>query len=456
MTPNQHNETKESSPRQNKHDSSTVKREPLLENQQATETSIFRGELLFIWVLWAAILFLFYHFYIHSVIPIAGCDYPKHWEASVGMFQGESPYAPENYIGFNYPLFATIPFLYLAFVNLETGEIIWDICNILMILGGALIIVFGFPKQQDQINNHTTLANKCKLITRKYWLPLVLFFVISFQPSQRVLLASNIEPLCFFLSAAFCTLYIRGKDSWAGTLLAMFALVKLAPVLLIIPLLVGKRYKILASCMGTFLLYGLLLLVTGYWQWEIVLYRDIVPWIAWKWQGISCSIHYFIATHFFSHVLETSKTYEKLILSINLILMVIYGVYLACWWRWSQRNEKALLIFGYGMVLIFTPLLEINHFLWTFPAFFLMIHLWSKGELKNGWTGFCFLGWFVIGNMMTMNYLITLFPIFGSNGVHTLWTTMLLIHVISLGALAWSAGKPQADSLEQDPGTEMP
>lgn len=55
-------------------------------------------------------------------------------------------------------------------------------------------------------------------------------------------------------------------------------------------------------------------------------------------------------------------------------------------WRWrSARNENALMAFGILALLAFTPLLEINHFVWVLPSFFLLLNCWVKGEIRTGW-----------------------------------------------------------------------
>lgn len=358
---------------------------------------------------WAliAVLFVWHGLWFPLASPAA--DYDKHWFAAVAMLEGRSPYiGPDLYLAFNYPLLAGFLFLHLAAFTRATGETVWEITNFLFAIGGTAALAWGLMPLAigaTDASDAPPLVRQARRFLRRHWITVTFLLVANYQPLHRVLVASNIEPLNMLLGSLFVALVVRRKDTAAGIVLTLFALTKLAPVFILIPLVAMRRWRVVAASLGAFAVYGLLLLVTGLWRVEMFLYTDVIPRIPFTYQDLSCSIHRFVASVLEPAILQDEPAYKQLVFWLNAAMMLAYLGMVGAWMRLRDRDPLLLLAWGCFMVLLFTPLLEVNHFVWSAGAMFLQLHAWREGRLRDVPFVLCVFGWTLV---MNLKWLLTL------------------------------------------------
>lgn len=381
-------------------------------------------------------------------------DYGKHWEASVAILEGRSPYYGEElYLGFNYPMLTGFLFLHLAAFTKETGQTVWEIGNFLFLIGGALVFALGMkPRQEERASPPgDNLVHTVREILGRHWITFTFFFLAAYEPLHRVLIASNMEPLNLLIGSLFTVLFFRGKDTSAGVALAFFALTKLAPILLLIPLVGLRRWRVVAGCLGTLLVYGLFLLVTGYWRTEMALYTDVAPKLGFHYMDLSLSIHRFYTYFCMTDAWQDAHLYSRVTLVINVLLM---GLYVPCVFWWSKLNNRdpdLFLAFGMFMVLPFTPLLEINHFVWSVGAVFLQLRAWIDGRLRDEL--FAALLVFAWAPMLTLFKIGTLHHFLPLGWPGFVYQTFALFSILGVSAFAAYWPKPLKDA-EPDTSTK--
>ncbi|MDK2972210.1 MAG: hypothetical protein PWP23_1965 [Candidatus Sumerlaeota bacterium] len=375
------------------------------------------------------------------VFPLSSpsADYGKHWYAAVAILHGESPYkGPDLYLGFNYPMLTGFLFLHLAAFSLDVGETVWEITNFLFVIAGALVLVWGFRPGGDERNEAlegTGVIPGLRSFLRRHWLTTVFLLVANYQPLHRVLIASNLEPLNMLLGAMFVAFAARRRDTAAGITLTVFALTKLAPVFILIPLVAMRRWRIVFASLGAFAVYGLFLLVTGYWRTELFLYTDVVPRIPFTYMDLSCSLHRFAASVLDPAILENEEAYKGLVFKLNVVMMLVYLGIVALWMRLKHRDPLVFLAWGCFMVLPFTPLLEINHFVWVTGAVFLQLHAWRTGRMSDIGFVMCVACWVGI---MNLAWVLSLPRALGLNIPTFYPQTFILVVVLALsGAVAF-------------------
>lgn len=380
-------------------------------DQDHTEARGPSAERILIGFLYGLVIFICLTVYLYQPLRIHGVDYTKHWEALREFMHGRSPYVGGLYMGFNYPLFTLIPSLYLYWVDVQTGETLWDIANFLYVILGALIaalLIRPIPLRQETPGEELhPKARVIRFTAAQYWTILSLLTVALYQPLQAVCYAGNIDPLSFVLLMAATALAIRKKDTPAGILFAAGALVKLAPIFLIPALLAARKRKMAVAALATLLSYALLLLVTGLWKVEAFLYTDVLHRIPFFWKHISHSPHYLVCRWIFPSALNDEALFRQIVLAVNVFLLAGYLVVcLVYFLRKRPAPLDGILSYGFFMLLLLTPLLEINHYVWIAPGMFLQLRAWTQGRLSHAWLPFLAVGW--IGILFMKDYLMVL------------------------------------------------
>ncbi len=387
------------------------------------------------WWLFSLLLILasafFYQDIAHRAFATPGVDYPKHWDAAQALLGGENPYDSGEPYSFNYPLFVGFSFLHLALLPRKEAEVLWDAGNVMCILAGMLLLAFALkPEQPSGEDGAHPARAKVRRFLVDYWPPLVLLLAAEFRPLHVIVHSGNLDASIFFYSCLFAVLFWKGRAVASGFVLGLFTLNKLVPVFFVAPLVIMRRWKALAGFAAVIAAYALFLLLSGWWKVEADLYRDVLPGVGHYWIHISHSPHRMTAELLNPSVLETPSGYSHWALGWN----VFYGfVYLgmAALWHWrGGRNQKAFFVFSYVMLLMFSPLLEINHFSWVLPAFFLTVLLWIRGEIRDGWFSAVMVAWSLIPVVKYYELLKPPIPHY--------WITAFLIYFL-VGATAGAA-----------------
>jgi hypothetical protein len=379
-----------------------------------------------------------------------GVDFPKHWEASRLLLSGESPYLNELFLAFNYPLFVGYFYIPLAWFDLPTAELVFDTLNCTWMLLGVLAIALGMnpgrtdwgnaPVQADEVGPQ---LQKSLAITRRVicwaWLPLVFVIASSSQSLQRVATCGNVDGLNIMALLILATCLARRWDRLAGIALAVSILIKVAPVLFLLPVVALRRWWCLATTTISLSIYGLLLWITGLWRVEAVLYKEVLPSIAYHWQHISLSVHVTLAHTIWDWDSVTDAGYRRWILGLN-IVMIFFMV--AVGWltrhQWKDRGVT-LWIFVFPAYLLFVPLLELTHLAWSLGALYLGMAAWTNYRLAS----LPFFGWLLSWiTLLHVDGYAVLYDQLIPGGVHLMALLSLFLVVIVSGWIVFFPWDP--------------
>jgi hypothetical protein len=353
--------------------------------------------LFFVLCLDAIFKLLFYGLYMPITQPNA--DYLKHWEAAKAVLAGRTPYfgAPDLYLGFNYPLFTAYLFSYLGFLQFEASRIVWIIGNSLFAIGGAVIAAKWLrPSAPVQSAGEPVMLWRLRSATWHNWAIICLLLTINFQPLLYCFQPANIDPVQYFILMIFAAAFVCRRDYLAGTMLGIAALVKVAPVLLLIPALAVRRWRLSGSFLIALAAYAVILLLTGKWRMEAFLYQDVLQKIGFHYLNISYSTHKILAEIFHPGALADRLAYNHWVFQINLFLLMVMIAVCAYWYLYVRRQVEHLFGFGMLMIILMSPLLEYHHFVWAAPALFFQIRGWAQGSVSNRAILICIFAWVIL------------------------------------------------------------
>ncbi len=403
-------------------------------------------------ILWVFGLSVFAYKYAYIPSTYEGIDYSKHWYAAVDLVNGVNPYQGEGkklYHGFVYPLACGYPYFFLAFIEYDTSVRVWDIINLFYCIGGFLILAFFFRPEREKmrLDRFQGTTRKVLELLEEQWPLVMLLMVASFQPLHNVVGAANIDPLNFFVSILFAALFLKGKDTAAGLVFAFFCLVKVAPIFLFLPLIAIRAWRVVITAGIALTIYGLFLLISGLWRWEIYIYTDVLPGLPVHWRHISFSVHRFVAEFLLPARFLEFEAYQRVIFWLNAAIMSIYAPLTALWFFMKNRNPLLYLAFGYFMVLLFTPLLELNHVVWVAPAIFIQMREVILGRVHETSIVPLMLGWAMLLAIKTLYDMPVLLGV-ANFPLYTIQTAILIYVIIVSGIVAYQK-KPEIAEAEE-------
>lgn len=124
----------------------------------------------------------------------------------------------------------------LTFFSPAVAFIVWDILNVVMLL----VTSFLLTRMLD--------------IRAPVWASLVAVFLIFFRPTLNSFYFGQVSILLLLLLVAGVSLYARGSRNMAALLFALAAAIKLTPLIVIVPFLAWRDWKILRAitlwCVG--------------------------------------------------------------------------------------------------------------------------------------------------------------------------------------------------------------
>ncbi len=400
-------------------------------------------------VLWALAAWQFVTEFVIGPVMSPGTDFRKHWIASNLLIEGGNPYRGENnvnFLGFNYPMFTALIYVHLAAFEHRTAEIVWDMTNLVYVTGAAVMIAFC-TRPKTKHGNPEGQWGQILAFLHTNWAPLVACLLFSFEPLQKGIKSGNIDPLNLLLGTAFMLATIKKRERLAGVMLALFCLVKVAPVLLVLPLVALRRWKLLQSFFITLFVYGIILLIGGWWRWTLFFVSEVLPRLPYRWYPLSISIHRFAASIIYPEALENEGLYRKLVMVINLPLLGAYVAWCVHRFRARRGDDELFLAFGFLFLLLLSPLVELIHLIWVIPALLLHLRAVVDSRLTPTISILCLAGWAAAYWLDTLPWVIGVEEIAPYNW----WLqTGLLLVLIAGSAIAATMGKP----LSQVPESE--
>ncbi len=321
-----------------------------------------------------------------------GVDYPKHYVAARRVLAGQSPYTGgDMYLSFNYPQFVAWLNLPLAFFkSAEAAEPFWDIANIILVLLSAAIVAFGYRPGRSRVP-----ADSVPVIP---WDAAALFAFFFFAPTSAGLRPGNLSSwdLLFITLAGWAI--VRGREPHIGAFIALSSLIKLLPVLLLVPYVFAGRKKVLQGAAAVYGSYLLLLILTGGLENEWFYATRVIPHIGGYWVHVSYSIPHGLTRVFAPDIHADKVLLARLSVIWNILLILPY--ILMCALRRRLASEEGgrvrLLVFGCVLLPLMPPLLEYVHFVWVLPGLAAALFLQQTGRLTRGETMTLFVGFFGI------------------------------------------------------------
>jgi len=387
--------------------------------------------------LWGMAVWQFVSQLVLVTFAESGVDFEKHWIGARELVAGRSPYTgPENInlLGFNYPMFTAAAFAHLAAFDLKTAEFIWDATGLAAIVGSLWLFAVGLRPEA------TGRESRFGQFALRHWPALTTCMVVSFKPLQKALQCGNVDPLNLLLGSLLAYFFVKRRDRAAGLALAGFALVKVAPVLLVLPLAAMRRWRLLATFAAALAVYGVALLATGWWRHELFLVTEVLPALPFQWRSLSISVHKWLVSAFAPAAMEDAAAYGRWVSGTNAVLGSAFAA--LCAWRWKGggADEELFLAFGYVMLLLISPLAEVIHLVWAIPAMILHLRAGARGAMPGWLLGFCMAAWFGAHWLDPLRWT-RLARLFGEDW----WaqTAMLAVLVAVAGAAAfWVRPKP--------------
>jgi hypothetical protein len=185
-----------------------------------------------------------------------GFDYNDFHQASRQVLEGKSPYNVKRYV--TPPLAASL--------NLPLGMLRFEQARLVM----GVLVIAALVRSYTLMMTTAGLDEKTSLLERRLIMLCGLIIIFLSYPFYFLLERLNLDSIVLFLLCLgifYC--YLEEKEPAiplafaAGTFIAMGICIKVYPALIILPLVIGRRWRILMG-LGTALL---LLIATSWPQW---------------------------------------------------------------------------------------------------------------------------------------------------------------------------------------------
>ena len=363
-----------------------------------------------------------------------GVDYGKHYVAAREVLAGRSPFVGENYLGFNYPQFTAWLYLFLAAFSLEGAEKVWNLCNALFVVAAFFTIVVYYrpkPRESADMRSRGALDPAAALWVRDHWASVSALLYAVFAPWFMDFHCGNIEPLNLILIVALGAALIRRADGVAGVVLAMACLVKILPVFFLLPLAMARRWRVVSVCMAAMAVYASILFASelwrpgdGWWRWEVSLYANTLPHVAFEYRDLSRSPAAIAARSFSSLLWNSQPAFDLATRAVSLVLLAAYVGVLIAARRFLRRSWRDGVAFTALAIVIVSPLIEYHHLIWSIPAYLFLVVDYVEGRVRHGFFALAGGLWAAI---FLCRYWTDLGP---SGGVHPLDIATLLSVVL--------------------------
>ncbi len=349
-------------------------------NHSKTTSPVFKR--LLVLCIWLFFAYVFFRYCIITPLQTPGVDFPKHHQAAEVILQGGNPYIGDLYLGFNYPLFTGWVYLWLAAFDIDTAEIIWDLLNAFYILLSMIITALWLkPRPPDRWHAHAEVAAVQQAI-QNHWPTVAALGLALYTPAYLTMFDGNIEPLNIVLIIAFVAALNQKEEHLAGVLIVFLSLIKILPGLFLFTLFACRRKRAYLVAVSCFSLYGLVLLASGFWRHEMVLYTDTLHNIGYYWRGISHSLTAIIVEHAAPYLSRDKHGYDLLGKSIALFFAGSHLTVLTFYRLKACRAWREIFAHASLSIVLISPLLEDNHLIFGMPTFWFLLTGFSNSSVS--------------------------------------------------------------------------
>lgn len=350
---------------------------------------------------WAYVALVFAQHFVLRPFTITGVDFPKHWLAPLAILQHRNNYVgDELWLYYNYPQWSALVTFWLGWLSRESAEIAWKALNATLVILAWWLSFRSFrpdPPRESANAGADSLKAVLWRSAASHWLLVTAVLFAGFDPAAKtVLFTGNIDPWNLLAMTAFVAALVSGRDRLAGMAWAVLCLVKMVPVLLIVPIVLWRRWNVLYGWLLFMGCYLGLLVATDRVPYEWFFVTKVVPEISFEWRWISISFPQFLLEYVMPEVWhEDPRRYN--LLTNGVLCVFALGMFAGIARLRSLRAEfLRVLEFVILYLPLLSPLLEGHHYSWTLPATFLQAARWFRGDLR-GWPAPVYaLGWFIV------------------------------------------------------------
>lgn len=337
-----------------------------------------------------------------------GVDFDKHYRAYELIRKGENPYLGKNYLLLNYPVFSIWLFSWLSLFEFHTAERLWDVWNIVLIGLSAIIVAYFFtpPGRCNEFSRSSDTRNVgtfSQLICNQ-WRVWGAFLLLFYLPPIVRMYDGNVEPTMLFFLILFGAALFNGRDFLAGVFLAFSVMVKVMSIFVLPCFIIMRRTTVLKGFALTVVVYALLLLVTGHWQWEWTFISSVLPNASYHWQSVSASLVCFWADYIFPPA-KTNPQLFRLLSVVNNGVLLIFTIIFLVTARRKNKDFYTALGFNFLLLPLLSPLLEYHHHTWEVIAYFVFWRAWLSGKLRGVFFYAQFFFWLLL---IAMGYCVDL------------------------------------------------
>ncbi len=311
-----------------------------------------------------------------------GVDYTVVWRAFHNLALGGGVYqhpavliGPDHWEVFKYPQFTAFAFVWLGRVEGWAGEAVWKAVMVAALLATIPVLVLMRPRGAG------TPAGR---VLEGEWAATVVLLVAVFSPASWALSIGQVGPLLLLLAAWWIWANRAGREKQAGVAWALLCLVKVSPVLLVLPMLLWRRWRTLAAGGLVFACYGAILLATGRWRDELRYVTEIAPQIPFLARYVSSAPLQWVVKIADPAAMGDAAAYARYQHALTLAGLALYAAALSAL-RFRRCGWIESLPCGLLLITAISPVLEGHHFVLIYPALFLQAALWTEGRLATRW-----------------------------------------------------------------------
>jgi hypothetical protein len=279
--------------------------------------------------------------------------------------------------------------------------------------------------------------------------PLVSLLVVTFyNPLISSIYIGNIDPVNAILVVGMLVALLRGRERLSGVLWALVTLIKMMPVILVLPCLVWRRWRMVRAFLAVMAVYFVILMVTGRLRYEWFFVDRVIPRIPHFWRGISVApMRFVVGALGHDDWYDNPQTFHLL---IRINLCVFGGAWLALI-AWLRRR-RATLLTALECTLVFipalSPLLEYHHFVWIMPVLLLQLRRLVERGFTPAVAVVLALGWGLLMASFEISFVLS---------SHTYWWHMpaAASYLLILGGTLYDLLRnPELEAPEQSPGPQ--
>lgn len=357
-------------------------------------------------LLWVDSLFKWLYFGLYYPWVSPNADYSKHWDAAHALVNGTTPYFETPPLGYTYPLFISLPYLWMGFLTIDTARVAWILCNFFHITCGAYLLGRLLkPKNFTPVTGEASLVTRLRRGAVDNWGTVTVVILANYKPLMSALLPANVEPANFLFYSIFTVAMLKHRSVITALSWVCFTLVKIVPVILLMPMFLTRKFKELSIYLFVLLSYVSLLFISGYWKIEADLYRLWLPRLGHYFESINYSTGRTIGLLLGKDVMAADYlAYNRWVLGVNIILGTIITLTCLAWRRWGKGSSDLLIGFVMLCLPLLSPILEYIHFVWGVPLVFFQLRAWVEGRIPPLQALALLFGWL---SLMTVYHLST-------------------------------------------------